>query len=907
MTVVRGWDRLPAPLRAALASGATVVAPNNRLARRLATLYDQAQSETGRAVWPTPIVVPWSAWLERLWLDVLACDCRADPPRRIAPVQAAYLWTRIVADEGLPLQDEPGAAVLAADAWTLVHAWGAGGPSWRGWTGGSDDGAVFARWAEHYAGMLLHRNGLDDAQLPDWLARRAPEIHAWRAGTVALAGFLEFTPQQERLLAALAAAGTQIAHVSTVLNDGADAIARTRRTAGATPYDEVARALSWARDRALADPGASIGIAIDVLASRREEVRALAEEFLCPMLQWPGHEETARPYNISLGGATSDVPLIAAALELIALAHAPLPMSRAAALLRSPYIGADTDAWLTRAQLEADWLDEGRREIALDDAITAIGASDGALANRWRAARDEHTRRASATPREWGEAWRVWLAAAGWPGERTLSSNDWQARAIWDELLANFALLGSVATHFRRAEAVAALVALAKNTVFQPESPPAPIQLLGFLEVTGLPLDALWVTGLAAESWPPAPQPNPLLPLPWQRERNVPRSTAARELAYAQSLTAQWACGADEVVFSYAQRVDDHLRSISTLVSAAAWSEEGKTLPTTARHQFERAPLRETIADDHAPVLLDGTSVAGGAGLIEAQSDCPFRALALYRLAAEVWPTPLDGLSALERGSIMHATLAAFWRDVGDHAALVALTGDALAVRIDIAVATAITTVSTARWRRLPAVVRAGEATRIAQIAHAWLDSFERIRPAFVVAEIEVSSRLALGGLELKLRLDRIDALADGGIAIIDYKTGVALPPPRWFDARPQAPQLGLYVLARQALDATQPVRVAAYAQLKAGEFNVHGIAADAAAWPGLADPAGIKGAGLIDWSAVETRWRQSLGALAIEVREGCAAVAPRNVIKTCQRCGLQQLCRIGALPVDARTESGDE
>ena len=452
-----------------------------------------------------------------------------------------------------------------------------------------------------------------------------------------------------------------------------------------------------------------------------------------------------------------------------------------------------------------------------------------------------------------------------------------------------------------------ALVALAKNTVFQPESPPAPIQILGFLEASGLPLDALWVTGLAAESWPPAPQPNPLLPLPWQRERNVPRSTAARDLAYAQSLTAQWACGADEVVFSYAQRVDDHVRSISTLVSAAAWSEEGKTLPTTARHQFERAPLRETIADDHAPVLPDGTSVAGGAGLIEAQSDCPFRALALYRLAADVWPTPLDGLSALERGSIMHATLAAFWRDVGDHAALVALTGDALAVRIDIAVATAITTVSTARWRRLPAVVRAGEATRIAQIVHAWLDGFERIRPAFVVAKIEVSSRLALGGLELKLRLDRIDALADGGIAIIDYKTGVTLPPPRWFDARPQAPQLGLYVLAQQALDATQPVRVAAYAQLMAGEFNVHGIAADAAAWPGLADPAGIKGAGLIDWSAVETRWRQSLGALAIEVREGCAAVAPRNVIKTCQRCGLQQLCRIGALPVDVRTESGDE
>ena len=48
-----------------------------------------------------------------------------------------------------------------------------------------------------------------------------------------------------------------------------------------------------------------------------------------------------------------------------------------------------------------------------------------------------------------------------------------------------------------------------------------------------------------------APRPNPLLPLPWQRERNVPRSTAARELAYATALTAQFARAAPEVVFSY--------------------------------------------------------------------------------------------------------------------------------------------------------------------------------------------------------------------------------------------------------------------------------------------------------------------------------------------------------------------
>ena len=39
------------------------------------------------------------------------------------------------------------------------------------------------------------------------------------------------------------------------------------------------------------------------LAARRDEVRALAEDILCPALQWPGQQAAARPYNLSLGSA----------------------------------------------------------------------------------------------------------------------------------------------------------------------------------------------------------------------------------------------------------------------------------------------------------------------------------------------------------------------------------------------------------------------------------------------------------------------------------------------------------------------------------------------------------------------------------------------------------------------------
>jgi hypothetical protein len=311
----------------AIGAGAAVVTPNKRMARHLTALHDREQRAEGRTVWPAPTIVPWSAWLERLWLDVLVAGSRTQPPRRVRPSQSAYLWSRIAAAEGLPLLDDRGAAELAGSAWSLVHAWGAGGPSWRGWSDSDGDIAVFARWAASYRAALADNSAIDDAELPDWLAGSSSDVPAWSGAKVALVGFLEFSPQQDRLLAALSVAGVQFLRLASLPERNGDAIARARRTEGATQRDEIARALGWARERVLADPNATVAIAVADLHSRRGEVRALAEEILCPALQWPGHEGASRPYNVSLGSALADAPLVAAALGLIALARAPAAIS----------------------------------------------------------------------------------------------------------------------------------------------------------------------------------------------------------------------------------------------------------------------------------------------------------------------------------------------------------------------------------------------------------------------------------------------------------------------------------------------------------------------------------------------------------------------------------------------------
>ncbi len=894
-------------LKQAFAAGATVVTPNRRLARALVALHDRDERAAGRTAWPAVRVLPWEAWLAASWEETLAAGVFTDDTRLRTRLQAAHAWSQIVAGEGMSLIDPRGAAAHALDAWTLVHAWGAGGDSWRAWggnDGADDDCATFARWANRYRRELQDANAIDPAEFPDWLCARAHSIPSLRTAAVAFAGFVEFSPQQERLLEALTTAGANVTREGTLPS----ARGRIRRASGATPRDEIARALAWARERAIANPDAAIAIVVEDLAARRDEIRALADDILCPSLQWPGGESLPRPYNLSLGTALSDVPLVAVALDLLDWSERALPLGRAAVLLRSPFIAVGGDAWMSRAHLEPAWIEGGRATITMRTAIAALLRIDPPLAQRWAAAIEGVRWPASGSPREHADAWRRALAAIGWPGTRPLDSHEYQALRAWDKSLAEFASLSAVERRMTRSDALATLRSHVTSAVFQPESAPAQIQITGMLEAAGQPFDALWLAGLTAERWPPAPRPNPMLPVAWQRERNVPRASAARELAYATALTAQFACAAPDVVFSYAQSEDDHGSTPSRLLPAGGEivGHEVASPVSTVQTQFARRAPRECLADDAAPPLAAGVNLRGGARLIEAQSDCPFKGMAMFRLGAEAWPTPVDGLSAPERGVLVHAALASFWRAVKTRDALVALSPGALRSAITQATKEATSCLPTSRWRTVSPLVQQGEAARIESLIARWLNDFECRRPPFIAEEVEAERTLALAGHLMRLRLDRIDTLDGGGVAIIDYKTGRTDVANSWFETRPRAPQLGLYTLAERASSPERNVRAVAYAQLKPGNVIVRGLAADAHAWPELRFPSSLKNDGIADWNAMEARWSEILHALGAEIVTGAAAVSPRDEKETCARCGRRPLCRLGALAIEDREQGAD-
>ena len=889
-------------LACALPEGALLVTPNRRLARHLAAAYDHAQQSSGQRAWRAPQAMPWSSFVERLWQDALRCGAMDAPPLLLAPPVVARLWETILAEEGDPLVDLAGAARSAAEAWTLFHAWRRDETdSMAAWqrAHSGDDARVFARWAARYAGALKRHRQTDLALAPDALRRIAGPVLDQGERRIVLAGFRDFTPQERRLIEALSAAGAEIQRFDAPRAEAS----RFERFAAADGNDELTCAFAWARRQV--EAGATrVGIVVRDLARRRDAVIACAEETLCPELM--ADAQAARPYDISLGLPLSEAPIVFAALTLLRLAQAPVPLDDACLVVRSPYLPEAEARWTERAALERAWRERGARTRSWRELIIDLGTHDLALSQRWSTATFPGDRRRPAL--EWMLAWRAWLDQVGFPGERALSSAEWQAREAWSRLLAQFSRLDAIAPAVSSARALDMLSAMASEQLFQPEGPKAPVAILGLLEAPGLDFDGLWLAGMSAEAWPSPTRPAPLLPIPWQRERGVPGSSAETEQAFAADLMRDFRGAAPWVIASHAVREEDYEHAPSPLI--AGWPEITAAMldcPTgTPLAIAAGGAALQGFDDRRAPALTEGTAVRGGAAVIESQSACPFQAFGWHRVWARSWRPLADGLTPFERGGLLHEAFALLWKDLGNSVTLANETIGDIEARVVAAVDGAMRSLDAARCRSLPGAVLAVEVQRLRRLVLDWIEAVEKKRPPFVVSEIEWKIRLRVGGIELGLRIDRVDTLADGGVAIIDYKSGEAPAPVRWFATRPSGTQLPQYAQAWRAQPADEPVRALAYAIPKGGGMRVRGIAADDEAWPTLEVVTRGKNARFASWNEALASLDAKLSTLAAEFRNGEADVTPRDA-DCCKKCDLDRFCRVQRLGADQPGSAADE
>lgn len=752
-------------LEDALADDASaVVTANRRLARELHAAFAERQLASGTLAWPRPAVYSWSQWLA-----VLAESGQPglSLPLRIDLHQSRFVWEEcLLADIDDPLVDVASLARLCSDTWKRLHEWRVPLAECQSAASGQDQ-RIFARAAGRYDEHLRLHGWTDDARLPDELADRFHRGELVVRGHLTFAGFDRLTPQAEALIDAAVASGARKRFIA------AAEPGRTAVAACETPDAELRMAGRWAREALDAAPGSRVAVIVTGLEQDAlRSVRLLREGF-APGWQYmlERHQGTL---NVSYGRRLAEYPVVHDALLMLRFLSSDLRGPAISQLLRSPFFGAEARHARMRLELrlrdvpDRRWsktalLGYLRRWADCDESADAADWLDRVsnVASRLRQAA------ARQTASDWAENIDAWLAVLGWPGEARLESAEFQLINRWRDLLNEFTRLDLVTGGFGFREAVSRLHSMASETLFQPESTAAALDVLGKLEPAGMEFDQLWVTGMTASAWPPKSSPLALVSRELQQKYEMPDSSPAQTTAFAERVLRRLSSSARNVVFSYPRLIGDAEQMPSALLPGDAAED---VLPDRGWHA--QTLVAEPLADieDRVPSVQRGTVVAGGAATVGRQHTDPFSAFAYGRLGVR-WMPPFDpGIPPRTRGSLVHDALQRLYEERPSQEDLVQWSEAELGRRVDDAVARPFLKhgrYADTMLQQLLDLERQRCATLLESVV-----AVDRDRGPFRVQSVESDVSVTLSGATFKLRCDRIDQGPDGGLVIIDYKTG---------------------------------------------------------------------------------------------------------------------------------------
>ncbi len=865
----------------------TIVAASRPLARQVAVVY--AGDRNGEhAVSMGPGVYAWNDWLRDAWLRCARRDPRA--PVLLSEVQTTALWETVIAKaewNAAPhaLLDIPGTARAARAAWRLLNDWELSVADID--PGLNDDAAAFVRWARAFTRALTRGGWVDTDSLAgglvDWI-----DGGRWRPSGVEAWGFDEPTPRQRHILKSIRAR-----------HPTADRIhcRSARSIACENAETELTYAARWSHRRLMSGAAGTIGVVVPDLPDAYPTVARVFSQVFCEG-ETLAEFTNRRPYSILSGGVLSEHPLVDAALLLLRFMGGLSSSAELGRLLRTPFCRGATQEFAARSALD----EQLRRR-----AITALGpaglwhwlrrAAGGQMVRQCPQLEQVLTSAAAfVVPRrqssaQWVASFGAWLEVWGWPGERALNGLEQRAFNVWGELLSDFAGVSLLRGEIDQREAVRALVRAARDRRYPLLADAAPIWVMTPNQTMGMRFDGLWITGMSELQWPPAVRPNPFLPAPLQRRLGMPRADPNAALAYARRVAQRWSDHAVDLVVSYPLRHNQQQAGLSAIFSDLA-PVAPETLNIATRTYAQRLnddrPALERRPDLSGPPLVESPPVRGGAGVLRDQSLCPFRAFARYRLHVRAIEEAETGLDARDRGVLVHQCLAQLWRTSNTRSLL---TGSEAERRM--AVEQAVQAV-VSRWPvrggvQFHAALVTLERARLVSLLEEWL-ACERARDRFTVAACEHEVSTGVGGLPLRLRIDRIDRLDDGSLFVIDYKTGAPQKPEQWFGGRPDDPQLPAYAIAMENLG--ESVNGLAFAEVSRGACRWTGVKAAKDDAPGIRTIEGIGVPGIENWAQARLHWRTVLTELARQFAAGDARVAPKRE-QVCRHCEAGPLCRI--------------
>jgi probable DNA repair protein len=858
---------MPAPwaeVLAALESGTTVVTANERLARNIRRVYDLKQRSAGREAWPTPDILPWAGWLVRLWSSS-SRDANSPATTLLGEYAETALWQEIIreSDTGLLPGSERRLAGLVRKAWRACQDWLVDDAEIAA-TADSVDALTFAGWAAAFRERCRQLGVVDAGRLAAEITGALQAARLDPPRRLTLVGFHEWAPLQRRLLDVIGSRGCDLREQPPPqLRAAPSPLIRTD--------DELAEldlAARWARRKLELNPDAVVAVVVPDMERRLAAARRAFLDVVEP--SWRLQADCKPAANFSYAGPLANVGNVHAAILVLKALSGRIDQQEAGQLLRSPYLPAHRQESDGRARLEIRLRKEAGPTLSLRRLGSLLAPTAPVLAERLQALAGLAVgSRSRLAPREWAERFRQALQVVGWPGDRGLGSDEYQAAQAWQRLLDGLRSCDRVLGTIGLAEAVDLVASRAMDQPFQPAGDAGGVQVLGVLEAAGHEFDAIWICGLTSEDWPPAARPSPLLALELQRRLCMPGSSAPMVREQAERLLRWLEGSAAEVVLSWPAFRGEEALAISPLASPATPIDPSQLeICRTPRRRDSLLASRATewLESDPAPAVDPRLlPMRGGAALLERQARCPARAFLEFRLAAQELRNPAIGIDASARGAITHAILQLFFHQVVDQEQLKGMTEGEQGLLLD-ALITRELYGAIDRDDPLSVAIARLEQRRL----HALVTSFlagERERMAFRVAGTERRLGLdlapaALRRLGIEIRADRIDETSAGRL-IIDYKTGRSLPSLKdLVGKRLRSPQLPLYAIAGGA-DAI------AIVGFGANGVEWRGVGASDWRIPGIVEPERIAKGIHADWNALCNDWREALERLATEFLDG--------------------------------------
>jgi ATP-dependent helicase/nuclease subunit B len=880
-------------LETALRAGQTLVVPTAQRAAALRLAFATQQLAAGQRAFRTLDVHSLNGRLRGQ--PRFGADAR--PLRRLGPSEEWLLWRDAVAQAAARLSLPAAAGLVDAvrQSASLLFEWRIDPDALR--SAGTPEATLLA---ESLAGMDSRLADLSAAASWNELARLADDPPAQ---VPLFAGFSSHTPAQRALLAAWAQRGGATPEPAMEFAAAPASLARA-----ADPQEELALVAQWCAARLHALPTARLLVIVPQLTQRHSEVRRVFDAALDPQyLLRPATAPEAAAYALEGGQSLRSYAPIVEALRTLQVLTQAVELAEISQWLRGsawrqPDAArrAQLDVWLRTVvppRLNVRQLLQALR--AAPPALLGHADAVAALITQALAALDDGSR---VTLGAWSARFSQVLAIFDHTARATRqrSSHTQQVLQRLDELLQECAALPAAFGHCEAVDALSVFTQLLTRTRFEPATGDAAVTLSASFADPIVRYDGIWVSGLHAGAIPPHARFDPFIPVALQRQAGMIAADAAALVGESQQALARLSRSSHEFILSAPAHADDLELAASPLLApyaAHAYVAAPRRAPELSQ-AIRTARRIERYADEPGLPWVPGVPLPAGTRAIELQSRCPFRAYAQLRLGADPLESPLPGITPRERGRLLHRALELLWQQLGGTPGLVAARaaaalGGMIAACVaqaaaeilhgadpegadDAAFSAAADATGLLALRRAAITRELGRAGRLI----GELCELEAARAPFAIQELEAAHRLTLAGAVIDVRIDRVDRLADGTHAILDYKSGRAMTPD-WEVERTTHPQLLVYLQA-----AGVPVSALAVAHLDPKAVVFKGIGDQDSRLPGLT------AAG--DWSAQLAGWREQVAQLAADFVHGHARVAPRD--HACDYCHLHAFCRIADL-----------